>query len=367
MANLAVTLPQPLLFNDRQLAAIGGVAGTILIVISRVIDNYAAEWIIGVPAILLLLLIGTRIERTVIVVLLGISVILGGDQMHYGFRQVVFMAVFMLFARYLVVGPLTVITLYLLGLVGWWLLQGEVSALFVVIPTIVPLLIAAAMRHAAVREHGRLQPGQSWRIMALSAVAFVFPWVGSGSRTAFFVWVVAAARRITIGMAIVGIIGAVAILSLPGLKMAEKIGGSIDELTTPVAEEGGAVSQRAIEGLIFITWLPTASVSELLIGSRETLYLPGDVLGRDSDPPFIPHNQLFGLVFQFGFIGLALVVWYLLDVWRHMRPFPEGRFLFFMLLIPGFITSGGFITPDFAVLAAVINGMMLRFGRPAAA
>jgi hypothetical protein len=137
---------------------------------------------------------------------------------------------------------------------------------------------------------------------------------------------------------------------------------SLSELTTPIPEDGIGFSMRALEGLIFLSWFDTATVRELLTGSREIIYLPGVLLGKDPDPPFIPHNQLFGLLFQFGIIGLAALAWYLRDLWRHQRGFPPGRYLFFMLLVPGFITSGGFITTDYAILAAAVNGLVHLHG-----
>jgi len=336
-----------------------GSAATAMVMVSRVLESYAAEWLIGAFAAGFLMLRGSNLERGVIVLLLLISLILGGEQLQFGVRQTMFIAMFMLFARYIVVAPLIALALYLLGMVGYRLVQGEISALFVLVPTLVPLLIAADLqRRARTRSDG----SAGWKIGALSGAALVFPFVGSGSRTAFFAWIVFALRRITVPMAIVMALGAAVILSIPGLEMAQKLGQSISELTTPVAEEGGGVSQRALEGLVFLTWLPTATPLEWLIGSNEAIHLPGDLLNNSNDPPFIPHNQFFGLFFQFGVLGLLAIAAYMRGVWRHMSPFPEARLLFFALLLPGFITSGGFITPDYAVLAGAINGLLHRRG-----
>lgn len=363
MTSTTLPVSRPLLLNNPALATLLGTCGALLIVASRVIETYAVMWLIGAAALVFLLLAGRGIERAVLLLLLALTALLHGDQANFGIRQVVFIALFMVFARYLVVPPGRAVVFFVIGLFANIVVRGELSALFVLAPTVLLLLIAGDRRERLLAENGKLTSAQAWRLGLIQAVSLVFPFLGSGSRGALFVWVVDSIRRVSIPTLLVGglVLGVVA--SIPSVPLLNKIGGSFNELVNPAPEEG--INMRAIEGLIFVTWIQTATPAEMLLGSDESIYLPGEYLGLERDPPFIPHNQIFGLVFQFGFVGLVAIFFYMVGVWRYMGRFKPGRFLFFSMMLPGFVVLMGFITPDFALIASAVNWCMMRSGTDA--
>jgi hypothetical protein len=338
-----------------------GFAGTALLLASRVVETYAAAWAIGLPALLFLLLAGAATERMVLALLLVLSLLLGGEQGELGLRQTLFLALFMLFARYLVVEIAPALLLYALGFAVSSLLIGMPNTLFLLAPVVLLLLAASVVRHRARTQARPLTGPEQARVAALTLVGFVLPFLGSGSRGALFVWVADAIRRLSLPMLLIGALGAAAVLSIPGLLIVDKLANSLDEILSPVSDAGLGISMRGIETLVFLGWWETATPAELLFGSPELLYLPGTALGREDDVAFIPHNQLFGLLFQFGLTGLIAIAVYFRFLWRHQAGYRPGRFLLFALMLPGFLVLGGFITTDYAILAAAVNGLAHRW------
>jgi len=366
MASVAYSSPGPLLLASPSLATVAGMVGAAILITSTISGTYAGAWIIGTPAILWILLAGTLLERFVLLLLLSLAAVAGGAMWDFGLRQTVFIAMFMLFARYLIVPIIPTIVMFALGLVIHIAIQGVLSELFLLGPTFLLLLKAIEVQSREKSPDRKLSAKENVSVSLMAAVALVIPLQGYGSRTALFVWGAYLLRQITLLLFILGIVGAVIIVQIPGLPIVEKLQDSIGELTQPVPDSGVGFSMRALEGLVFLGWVDTASAGELLFGSNEMIYLPGAVLGKDVDPPFVPHNYLAASLFQFGIVGFLALAAYMASLWRHMSGFIPGRYLFFMLMIPGLITSGGFITTDYAVFAAAINGLIHRYGEGSA-
>ncbi len=344
------------------LAATAGLVGTMLLGTTHASESYAGMWLVGLPALPFLLLFGRMVERLTLIGLAAITLTKSGDMLSQGWRQIVFIAVFMLFARYLVVRPLVAVLIFMVGQLIYLQRLGEISAVFSVTPTVALLMAAIGIELQARNEGRRLSGWERAKIGLLSAVSLVFPFIGSGSRTALIAWVAFAIRRMSLGLLLVALMGAIIVSQIPGLLIVSKLQTGISELTNPVPESGLGISMRAIEGLIFLDWWQDVGWIERLFGSAEMINMPGEMIGRETDPPFVPHNALAGMIFQFGLVGILLIAVYFRALWRHQAAVAPARFLFFILLIPGFIVTGGFVTVDYAVLAAIVNGMMIRHG-----
>lgn len=369
MTSLSLTARPSLLFNSPGWARCVGVSGAVLIALSRLLETYAVMWAIGALAALYLLFYGSSIERITLLVLISICSLLPEDQAYLGLRIAAFIAMFMLYTRYLLVSVVAIFIVFVSGLLFSFILYGKYNTLFVLTPTVLLLLLVLQIQYEAMAARSQVSPWQRLKMVSLQAFALIFPLLGSGSRAALFVWVLHTIRRLSPAILIPSLFIGAALISLPGLpifndtganlEVIERLGYSVQELVDPAPKQ--RINMRAVEGRIFFEWLDAASARELFIGSNKTIYLSGRFLGLPDDPPFVPHNALFGLFFQFGFVGLVTVLLYMVSVWRYMASFRPGRELFFMLMIPGFIVLGGFVTPDFALIAGAVNGCIMRY------
>lgn len=343
------------------------VAGSLLatlILLGRALESYAGAWAAGLLAFAFLLLRGAPAERFLLLLLLALSAALGGELGYLGVRQTLFAAAFIVMARYAPVSPSVALAIYACALLLFFGRTGEFSVLFTVGPSIILLLWAAFFAERQ-RRLARPVAGTGRRVAALALASLALPFVGAGSRTALLVWLVFALRRLSLPILAAGALVLAAALSFPRLEVWDRVANSYDELTNPFPEVG--INLRAVELLIFLSWFQTATLSELLFGSRDLIYMPGDFLGFRGDPVYVPHNQVIGIFFQFGAVGsLAILAWFV-GYARGMKGFPAGRFVMLAYLAVGFVAIHGLVNQDLAIAAAVLLWLARRLPAPAAA
>lgn len=340
--------------------SVTAVIGAVLLLASRVGGNYATTWLIGSLAVLFIAAVGRAHERLVLIGLALLALRLGGDQAYLGLRHVLFLAQFILFARYLVLSPAMLFCLQSAVLVGVAATRGEGFELFIFTPVVMLLLIASGIEREASRRDGRIGLLTSWRIAFVSVISLAISTLGLGSRSALFVWLGANARRVRVSSIALALIVAAVIWSVPGIPIVEKLKDSVVELTQPINEVTGGASQRAIEGLIFVNWLLAASPAEILAGAASASYIPGELLAKDDDVRFVPHNQVFGLLYQFGIVGLLLVAYYFRRLYVHLKPSRSASYMMLVLLLPCFLFKHGFLDTDLAMIFAVLNWVRFR-------
>lgn len=325
------------------------------LLVGRLVGSYALSWAVGAVATGFVMLRGTRVERCVLLILFGLAVA-SGEQAAIGIRLTTFAAMFMLFGRYLTVNPFWLFAMQLAFLPAAFA-TGNVE-LYVFAPAILLLLFATLTEQARGGGNGQ---GTTLRVTLLSVASLAFAGIGFGSRSAILVWLAASIRRLSFAIlaAALVIIPAVVVIA-SDVPIIAKLGNSFGELTQPVDEATGSISQRGIEALIFIGWVDTATPRELLFGSTERLYEPGDLLGHDDDPPFIPHNQVFGWFFQFGAVGITAIAVYLVTLYRRFAPNRGAQFLLLVLLPPCFLFKHAFIDSDLAMLVSALNWAVVR-------
>ena len=342
-------------------------AATLMTLAARFAGTYAVAWMIGAIGAVVIAARGHRAERGVLLGLALLSVFSGGEQTMIGLRTTIFAAQFMLLARYTTLDPYLHLFLQCLCLVIASL-TGAVVEVFLFAPAVLPLVIAALTERAAREKNGRLGLADLFIVVGGSIASLAFAAVGYGSRSALFVWLASVLRRLSVPTIAAAVVILPVLLTLPGIPIVDKLRNSIVEVSEPIDQDTGTISQRGIETVIFTGWITEASAREVLFGSTQSLFEPGELIGHDEDVPFIPHNQILGLFFQFGVAGLLLVGSYFVWLWRCWRHSPVARFTLLILLPPCFLFKHGFIDADFALIASSLNwvatGGAARFVRP---
>lgn len=340
----------PMSYAGIPAAAIGAFCVTIMI-LSRAFESYAGAWIAGAIALVFIMVCGSRFERGLLLLLALLSLALGTTLGYLGIRQMLFAAVFMMLARHVPLSPATAIGAYTIGLLIALVRTGEISALFTVGPSVIFLLMASWQVLQQRRNPGSPASGGRARLAVLLLSALILPLLGAGSRTGLVVWLAFGLRLLSIPTLAAGVLGILVISSFPDLHVVERAVNSYDELTNPFPEVG--INLRAVEALIFLSWAQTATLREFLFGSLDVIYMPGDFLGFRGDPIYVPHNQVLGLLFQFGIVGFVAIFAYFWKYWSFLKPFPIGRFVMFVYLGVGFIVIHGFVNQDLAIVAGV--------------
>lgn len=332
------------------LAAVGGFC-VFAILLTRAMESYAGAWIAGAVAAAFIIGFGRPFERALLLLLAVLSFALGDILAYQGLRQTLFVALFLMFARHIPLSPTMALAGFAAGFLLALVYRGEISVLFTVAPTVILLLVASwqvlERRRAGPADR---KPGTA-SLALLVFIALVLPFVGDGSRSALLVWLAFGLRLLSFPVLIAGSLVIFFAFSIPDLYIIERLTNSYDELTNPFPEDG--INLRAVEALIFLSWSQTATIFEFLFGSKDIIYMPGDFLGFDYDPFYIPHNQIIGLIFQFGFVGAIAIAIYFIDYWKFLRPFPIGRFVMFSFLAIGFVVIHGFVNQDLAIVAGV--------------
>ena len=305
---------------------------------------------------LVVLLIGSWQERLLIGTLTLLALAAGGDQTYIGIRSMVFAAAYVLLARHVKLNPWLLVAGELAGMV-LAALAGGAFELFLIAPSTMMLILALD----AFRRHPGHSPRWAYPFVILSAI---LPLLGSGSRSSLLLWLLGNVRRLSLRrIAGLGALLAVLVplvLAVPNIPLVGKLQKSVDELGSPVDLDTGAFNQRGVENLMFLTWAATADTREVLMGSTEALFIPHEWLGQETDPRYIPHNQIFGWMFQYGLIGWVVLLIYVVNLYRRFRGDDLCRFFLIAMLIVGFALVGGFISPDFALLACSLNWLRAR-------
>jgi len=333
------------------------------LLVSRLLGRYWMDWAIGLFGVFFIAVRGRGMERLVLTMMIVLALAAGGGQMDLGIRATLFAAMFMTLARYCPINPWFHLVAQLIALAVAVVDGSEVSLeLFVYAPCALFLIISNEMiRDAVPRGRGP----RAVLLVLFNLLSFVVPSFGSGSRSALFVWATVNARRIRLVWLVVAALVVLAavpvLLSLRDLPVFQKLGNSLNEVTQPVDPETGGFSQRAIENLTFLEYITAASPREILFGSTVPILLDGEPLGQDHDVRFVPHNQIFGMVFQLGLVGSAVFLAYLIGLLRWFAAVDGfAAFTMAMLLLPAFALKQGIYDADLALLAGTLNWVRQR-------
>jgi hypothetical protein len=317
----------------------------------RFFSSYAASWILGSLAAAYIAIRGDALARLSALSLLLLAS-LPGAQSGEGLRYCVFFCLFLAISRHVKLSP-TVHLVLQVGMLSAALLTQAVAAERFVFGTSVLLTLRAVTtwrEPEPVRSLSRAVRGGLYAMGSLASAA-----IGYGSRSALFVWFVVLARRHAIAGGIVTVVALSVTISLPELPIISKARTSLAEVLEPVDQATGGASLRGVEYEVFADYLKHASVLELALGSREEVTLPGAPFGRDADLRYIPHNQLFGIFFQFGAIGTLIVALNVLVLYRSYKPSPVIASFVLGVLAPGFLLKHGFLDTDLPLLFATFN------------
>ncbi len=333
-----------------------GIIVAALLLLERYCWSYAVSWIAGALAAGILLVRGGAWDRITLGGLFVLAMLAGGTQTELGLRYCVFFALFAVCARHLRLDPTAHLALQMaFGVLSVW--SGTVNVERYVFGTSLLLLLRAVLR---TRPEARFVLRERLRTASLIIASLAVALIGFGSRSAVLVWLTVSARRRARLIAALAIIVAVGALVLPAaasianLPTLRKLQGSASELLTPTAD-AGQVNMRALEFELYMRYAPKASIREHLLGSRTPILVPGEPLGYDVDARYIPHNQVLGLLYQFGAVGLLLVGHYVFCMLRRYRQHPVAGSFFLALLLPFFLFKHGFLDTDFALLCASLN------------
>lgn len=329
---------------------------------SRLAGRLWGNWAIGALGGLFILLRGQFSERMLLFLLVFLSIFAGGEQIALGLRGILFISVFMFLARYVEINPWFLLVAQLCGLaISMFNDIGISFELFLFAPSMLFLILSVEVFRD---KKDRLNIGGRIVAFLFTVAALALPGLGSGSRSALFVWSAVNIRRLKIKyiIALGGIlIAAIPVLvALKDLQVVQKLGNSITEIAEPIDPETGGVSQRAIENLLFLEYVISASSREILFGSTKTILLDGAPLGQDKDVQFIPHNQIFGMIFQFGVLGFIIFLYYMYGLLKYFSVDSFCVFFLVMLLLPGFLLKAGVYDGDLALLAASLNWVRSR-------
>lgn len=332
-----------------------GILCLVLLLVGRLYESYAPFWILGMAAVVFITVVGSLVERATLVAFGLLALLPGGNLTDNGLRIACFLALLMVMARYGRLNPYLHLVAQVTMILVADKLETQSIASFAFAPSILMLLLALRIP-ASARWVGTL------KVVALSLLSLVFSGLGFGSRSALIVWGLTVWRRSTkIALGFLLMLISVALL-MPDLPVVAKLLNSSAEVSVAV-EDSGTINLRGIETLIFLDYASEASWRELLAGSTREVFIPGSIFGSLDDVLYLPHNQLMGLFFQFGLLGLlsfSVYVWHLARYYALNR---ELRFLLFCLLPAFMLFKHGFLDSDFALIMASINWVYHKDGR----
>lgn len=327
----------------------------VLLLLGRLYLSYAPFWILGMAAVLFITVVGSLVERTTLVVFVLLALLPGGQLTDNGLRTACFLALLMVMARYSKLNPYVHLMAQTAMIFAAVNLEAQSIASFAFAPSILLLLLASRIPFAA----GRVG---SLKVTILYSLSLVFAVLGFGSRSALLVWSLTIWRRsakMVVGFVLV--LMPVTLL-MPDLPVVDKLLNSFSEISS-ASEDSGAINLRGIETLIFLDYAFEASWRELLAGSSREVFIPGFIFESLDDLLYLPHNQLLGLFFQFGLLGLLAFAGYVWHLARYYSFNHECRFFLFCLLPSFMLFKHGFLDSDFALLLASVNWVYLRDGK----
>lgn len=320
------------------------------LLLGRFYETYAPAWAIGVAGFVFVMVKGSRFER-LLLLLFGLLAVLSPDeeQRELNLRLCVFLSLFISIGRYAVLHPLMHLVLQLCFLLATYVVEGQGHEAFIFGPGILLLLLGS-------RINGKSARSKILNLfLHLCSVAVLS--LGYGSRSALFVWIVAMLRKHVIALSVIGALAVGFSSQLSDVPILEKMEGSVSELLNE-EEETGAINLRGIEGRMFIEYVSEAGALDLLVGAREPLRIPGQLIGYEDDIRYVPHNQLFGIFHQFGVAGILGICAYLFTLCRRLRADSDAFFFALTLLPPFFLLKHAFGDTDMALLFASLNWLL---------
>lgn len=326
-----------------------GVAFALLL--ERYHESYAATWILGSTAGIILLWRGAQQTRVVLAILLGI-IVLPGVNWYEGLRYWVFFSLFAACAEFLRLSVNVHLAMQA-GFLATAIYFDAASPERFTFGVSILLLIKTLVAVRRLPQGTALLQRATGILYAFLSLATAI--IGFGTRSAIFVWVVALGRRKLLLAAGVSLVVIFASLSFPNLPVVSKINNALAELVEPIDQETGAVNLRAVENGLFVDHLARASAVEYLLGSRIPLVLPGELLGLwDEDVRFIPHNMAIGVFYQFGLVGFLVIGYFFSLVYERLKPSEIATTVYIGLLAPMILMKAGFLDTDFGLITATL-------------
>jgi hypothetical protein len=324
------------------------------LLIGRLFASYTPFWILGLASVIWIALKGNRTERYTLIMLFFLALLPGDQQMILGLRACVFLSMLMVFARYCQLNIYIHLLLQMAMMLATYDVGLQGLASFAFAPSVLLLIIAA--RHS--------QTGSTLARAFVGIYIFLslaISSIGFGSRSALFVWLISMLRRHRYFLLLLSFIAIPTLSLFSEMPVVSKLTNSLSEITSPL-EESGAINFRAIENLVFLDYISSATLPEFLFGSSKPIFLPGELVESLDDPIYIPHNQLMGLLFQFGLIGVVILGWYARSLFTYFRNHSDAVFFFLVLLPPFMMFKHGFLDSDFAMLLASLNWIRSQKG-----
>lgn len=326
------------------------------LLVERYLMSYAASWILGLVSVCFLVL---RHDVKSLLAILGLSVLsllAPAELREISFRYVIFLALYLFVGNHTALDPRAHLGLQVFFAILSLFSMGVAPERFF-FGTSVMLLMLGMMnpQSSGISKNSRAVRVRKYFFLASSLLVAV---VGFGSRSALIVWLLSQRKKAIWLLPIAGILGVlIAFSPLISLPFVQKIITSMEELSNPFSENSGAFNLRAYELQLFIGSLKREWVGELLVGSNFPLYLPGEYYSGDPNQkvPFIPHNQIVGIFYQFGLFGILIVIMVLHHSFRVLKKNTLARMIFFALLFPVFLFKHGFIDTDFALIVSSLN------------
>jgi hypothetical protein len=323
-----------------------------LLLLGRAYESYAAFWWLGACAFVFILLFGTVIERLVIITFLFLSLIAPDELMKNDFRTTAFLSFTMAFGRYGLINPYLNIAAQIIAMQISLVLETQSIEAFAFAPSVIFLMIASR-----ITKGSGLKNDVKYFILVLMSLLFAI--IGYGSRSALIIWLLSMLKRSRVMFIIFLLALSLAFYVSLDIPVINKINDSISELTLEMGDSG-ALNLRATELAIFSEYISVASYTEILSGSTRLVYLPSEILGTYEDLLYLPHNQILGLFFQFGVLGLLLFVTYSIQLVRYFSKDKECAYLLMSMLPVFMLFKHGFLDSDLALILASLNWLYTR-------
>ena len=125
--------------------------------------------------------------------------------------------------------------------------------------------------------------------------------IGAGSRVAMGIVLTRATKKFILMSSLVLLFGSNTLINLEAVK---KLDNSFSEITQETSDSG-LINQRAIENMESFAIFNSFTSREWFFGRGQGFRLKTPFL-PELDVPFIPHNQVLGILIDFGLIGLVL-------------------------------------------------------------
>jgi len=319
--------------------------------------TYVASWVVGVISIVFLVWRRDVTSLFAILVLGALSLLAPPELTPTGFRYIVFLSIYLVLANHLTLDPKVHVCLQGVFLGLSFLSADATFERFSFGTSVMLLMVGMTKMHPGESSNvARIERAKGALFIVISLAVSV---IGYGSRSALFVWLFAQIREKIWPLALVSVMGMGVVMFSPlgDSPFMRKLGSSFVELSEPTSLHSGEFNLRAYELALFYGLVERETIGELLAGSDSALFLPSEYFSEDANGnvPYIPHNQIAGILYQFGLIGLITVV---VMFWRTFNSFKRNKFsrsLFLALLLPFFLFKHGFLDTDLALIVSSLN------------